>query len=101
MRASTPQPLDYERSPCYTTPVVTPVNLMDDQPTLGDLEIEVLRFVSNRAPISIRDTAETFGRERGLARTTILTVMERLRKKKYLARRRVEGVFLYQSSVSP
>ncbi|HTE20179.1 MAG TPA: BlaI/MecI/CopY family transcriptional regulator, partial [Armatimonadota bacterium] len=36
-----------------------------------------------------------FGQERSLARTTVLTVMERLRKKGYLTRKRREGAFRY------
>lgn len=36
-----------------------------------------------------------FGEQRGLARTTILTVMERLRKKGYLKRQDKNGVFEY------
>jgi predicted transcriptional regulator len=57
-----------------------------EKPSLGDQELEVLRFVSEHAPISVGEVAQQFGEERGLARTTILTVMERLRKKGYLLR---------------
>ncbi len=63
------------------------------------LELEVMRFVSEHAPISVRDTAEQFGDERGLARTTILTIMERLRKKGFLQREPVEGIYLYSPAV--
>jgi len=62
---------------------------------LGEQELEVLRYVSEHAPVTARDVVEGFGEERGLARTTILTVIERLRKKGYLVRRRREGVFQY------
>jgi predicted transcriptional regulator len=54
--------------------------------TLGDQELEVLRFVADRAPITVREVADDWGKPRGLARTTILTVMERLREKNYLVR---------------
>lgn len=67
---------------------------------LRGLELEVMRFVSANAPISVRDAAEQFGEERGLARTTILTVMERLRKKGFLKRESVDGVFLYSPAVA-
>lgn len=67
---------------------------------LRGLELEVMRFVSANAPITVRDAAERFGEERGLARTTILTVMERLRKKGYLKRETVDGVFLYSPAVA-
>src|SRR5438093_9993686 len=59
-------------------------------PSLGDQELEVLGFVAENAPISVGEVAERFGEPRGLARTTILTVMERLRKKGYLTRSRNE-----------
>lgn len=62
---------------------------------LGDQELQVLRFVSDHGPISVREVAERFGESQGLARTTILTVMDRLRKKGYLTRTQVEGVFVY------
>jgi predicted transcriptional regulator len=57
-----------------------------EKPPLGELELEVLRFVADHAPISVGEAAQQFGAPRGLARTTILTVMERLRKKGYLSR---------------
>jgi predicted transcriptional regulator len=59
-------------------------------PTLGDQELDVLRFVAEHAPISVGEVAQQFGEPRGLARTTILTVMERLRKKGYLTRSKPE-----------
>jgi predicted transcriptional regulator len=64
---------------------------------LGDQELSVLRFVSDHGPISVRDVAERFGEQQGLARTTVLTMMDRLRKKGFLSRRQVEGVFLYEA----
>lgn len=62
---------------------------------LGEQELEVLRYVTDHAPITVRDVAAQFGARRGLARTTILTVMERLRKKGFLTRRKDDGAFQY------
>jgi predicted transcriptional regulator len=70
-----------------------------EHPSLGEQELEVLRFVAERAPVSARDVAEQFAETRGLARTTILTVIERLRKKGYLTRKRRAGVFQYSPRV--
>jgi predicted transcriptional regulator len=70
-----------------------------ENPTLGDQELEVLRFVADRAPVSAREVAEHFAETQGLARTTVLTVMERLRKKGYLTRKRRQGVFHYSPRV--
>ncbi len=70
-------------------------------PQLGDQELEVLRFVTDRAPVSVREVAEEWGKPRGLARTTILTVMERLREKKFLVRSKsdTDGAFQYAPAV--
>lgn len=70
-------------------------------PPLGEQELEVWRFIAEHAPVSAREVADRFGEERGLARTTVLTVIERLRKKGYLTRRRHEGVFEYSPRVPP
>lgn len=72
----------------------------ENQPPLGEQELEILRYVTEHAPISVRDAADRFGEARGLARTTILTVMERLRKKGYLSRRKVEGIYVYSPVIS-
>jgi predicted transcriptional regulator len=74
------------------------------RPPLGDQELEVLRHVAAHGPISVGDVAAQFGEPRGtgsraLARTTILTVMERLRRKGYLARAREGGVYRYSACV--
>lgn len=64
---------------------------------LGDQEADLLRYVSDRAPISVRDVANDWGTDRGLARTTVLTMMERLRKKGFLNREKGDagGVLRY------
>ncbi len=73
---------------------------MDTRPDLGDQELELLRYVSDHAPLTVRAAAEQFGEPRGLARTTILTVMERLRKKNYLERRKNGGSFEYTPAIA-
>src|SRR5262245_50072772 len=69
------------------------------KPTLGEQELAVLRFIAARAPVPARDVVEKFAGEQELARTTILTKIERLRKKGYLTRRRQKGVFVYSPRV--
>lgn len=68
-------------------------------PSLGDLELEILNFVAEHAPVTVREVVTQFGEPRGLARTTILTVMERLRKKNCLHREDRGGVFEYSPSL--
>lgn len=69
--------------------------------TLGDQELALLRYVAEHGPISVGEAAEQFGAPRGLARSTVLTVMERLRKKRRLTRKRSGGVYLYASIETP
>ena len=67
--------------------------------SLGQAEWEILRHVIEHHPITVREVAEYAAETRGQARTTILTVMERLRKKKYLSRRKQDGVYQYSPRV--
>ncbi|MCP3099838.1 BlaI/MecI/CopY family transcriptional regulator [Myxococcus sp. K15C18031901] len=66
---------------------------------VGEQELSVLRYVAEHGPATVGEVAERFGEPQGLARSTILTVMERLRQKGYLTRRKVDGVFQYASPV--
>lgn len=64
--------------------------------TLGHAELEILQYVLDRHPVTVREVAEHAAETKGYARTTVLTVMERLRQKGYLGRRKVGGVFQYR-----
>jgi len=64
----------------------------------GVQELQLLRHVARTGPATVGQLAETFGVVQGLARSTVLTMMERLRHKGYLTRRRMNGVFVYASS---
>lgn len=68
---------------------------MKNMPSLGEQENEVLNYIAGVGKSSVRDVAVYFEEQRGLARTTILTVMERLRKKGYLLRTKQDGLFIY------
>ena len=70
------------------------------RPSLGEQELALLRYLLDHAPASVGEIAEEYGAAHGLARTTILTMMERLRKKGYLERERVEGVNRYRTCVT-
>ncbi len=54
--------------------------------TLGNLELEILRYITEHAPISVGQVTEGFALPRGLSRSTINTSIERLYKKGYLIR---------------
>src|SRR5438876_7187155 len=63
-------------------------------------EWEVLQYIIEHHPITVRAVAEPFAATHGHARTTVLTMMERLREKGYLVRRKVDGVNRYSPSRS-
>ncbi|AIE87319.1 BlaI/MecI/CopY family transcriptional regulator [Fimbriimonas ginsengisoli] len=67
---------------------------------LGDHELDLLRFVADHEPCTVRQVSDSYGAAAGLARTTVLTVMERLRGKGYLVRSNGEGAFLYRAAES-
>lgn len=68
--------------------------------SIGDQEMALLRYVAEHGPRTVGQVAEGFGEPRGLARSTVLTMMERLRQKGHLDREQVEGVFRYVSPVA-
>jgi predicted transcriptional regulator len=69
--------------------------------TVGDQELALLRYVVEVEPVSVGQVAEGFGAPRGLARSTVLTMMERLRQKGHLEREPADGVFQYRAASSP
>ena len=50
---------------------------------------------------TVAEVVERFGQPRGLARSTVLTMMERLRKKGHLSRRQVDGIYRYATRTAP
>jgi predicted transcriptional regulator len=69
--------------------------------SLGDQELALLRYVSANGPASAGEIHAGFGAATGLARSTVETVLERLRKKGFLKRSQKEGVFRYEPTTSP
>jgi predicted transcriptional regulator len=61
-------------------------------------EWEVLQHVMEAAPVSVRAVTAHFTETHGYARTTVLTMMERLRAKGFLTRRKIGGVHHYAPS---
>ena len=60
---------------------------------LGSLEQKTLEEVWKKGEVSVRDVLASFGD--AVAYTTIMTTLDRLYKKGYLTRRKVERAFLY------
>ena len=67
-------------------------------PNVAPAEMEILRHVLDHHPITVREVAEHVARTKGHRRTTVLNVMERLRKKGYLTRELDEGLYRYSPS---
>ncbi|HZN56116.1 MAG TPA: BlaI/MecI/CopY family transcriptional regulator [Candidatus Polarisedimenticolaceae bacterium] len=63
--------------------------------SLGEQETQILKEIVENGPGSVGELQVRFGEPRGLARSTVLTMMERLRAKGYLVRQRQGGVFRY------
>src|SRR5262245_16629426 len=63
----------------------------------GDQELQLLRHIARTGPCTVGEAADAVGAQHGLARSTVLTVMERLRGKGYLTRGKDGGVYRYAS----
>jgi predicted transcriptional regulator len=70
-------------------------------PSLGDQELALLRYVTERSTVTAGEVAIGYGEPNGLARSTVETMLERLRKKGMLTRSRQEGVFRYTTTIAP
>lgn len=73
---------------------------MPPREPLGRLERDVLQHLADHHPATVREVAAHFAATTGQARTTVLTVMERLREKGYLKRRKAAGVHRYTPTIS-
>jgi predicted transcriptional regulator len=68
---------------------------------LGDLEAQVMRKAWARGgPVTVRDILGDLEHERRIAYTTVMTVMDNLRKKGWLRRRQEGRAYLYEPVVS-
>ena len=66
--------------------------------SIGDQELALLQAIGQQGEASVGEVAAGFGEARGLARSTVLTMMERLRAKGYLRRRQVDGLYRYAAT---
>jgi predicted transcriptional regulator len=71
------------------------------KPSIGDQELALLHHIDESGAASVGEVAASFGEPRGLARSTVLTMMERLRGKGYLKRRQLKGMFRYSTATGP
>jgi len=64
--------------------------------TLGEQEHEILRVVWLLGQCTVRDVFERIGAPKGLAYTTVSTVLDRLQKKGFLTRERSGKTLVYR-----
>ena len=72
--------------------------MRDERAGLGELELEVLKVIWRNHPCTVHEAHARLSERRDCARTTILTVMQRLHKKGFLTRRKRQGVHQYEPS---
>ena len=64
---------------------------------LGELELEVMKILWERGRSSVLQVSEQLSKQKGYARTTILTILQRLHKKGFLKRKKEDGVYRYET----
>src|SRR5215831_14756529 len=69
-------------------------------PSLGELEIRVLRLVWQQQPCTERQISDTIRQERSLGRTTVLKTIQRLEGKGLIARVPGETPVQFRASVA-
>lgn len=68
---------------------------MEKKVGVGRAEVEVLRFVADRPGVAVSTVADHLFETKGQTRTTALNTMERLRKKGFLRREKLDGIYKY------
>jgi predicted transcriptional regulator len=68
--------------------------------SIGEQELGLLTHLADRDGVTVGEAVDEYGVPRGLARSTVLTMMERLRRKGHLERRMIDGVYRYRARVS-
>jgi predicted transcriptional regulator len=72
---------------------------MSDKPNIGRAEMDILHYVTKHHPVTVRQVADHISETKGHVRTTVLNIMERLRKKGFLRRKKQNGIFEYSSTL--
>lgn len=74
--------------------------LFNTKKTLGSLELEVMKIVWRKEKCTVRDVVEDLRKEKVLAYTTIMTVMDNLYKKEFVKRVKVKKTYHYEPHAS-
>lgn len=63
--------------------------------SLGRVELQVLQYIDQHQPVTGRQVVDYWTENHNAARTTVMTIMDRLQDKGFLSRKKREGVFHY------
>jgi predicted transcriptional regulator len=66
---------------------------------ISKAELKLLSFINDHHPTTVREVADHFAQSDAYARTTVLTLMERLRSKGHLIREQIDGLQRYSPAV--
>lgn len=69
--------------------------------SLGSLELAIMKIIWQKEKISVREVLNILKREKSIAYTTVMTVMDHLHKKNFLDRIKIGKTYYYHSNVSP
>jgi predicted transcriptional regulator len=70
------------------------------KPSVGRAEVEVLRFIADHPGATVTEVGDYLAATKGQTRNTALNMMERLRKKGFLRREKLDGAFRYSPAAS-
>ncbi len=73
---------------------------MPDRHELTELQIAILRLLWDRGEASVADIWEALYAERGLAQTTIATLVARLQRRGIVDRRTVDRQYVYRATIT-
>ncbi|MHC4181120.1 MAG: BlaI/MecI/CopY family transcriptional regulator [Planctomycetota bacterium] len=65
-----------------------------------ELELEILKILWRKGPLSGREVRDALAPRRDLAYTSVMTIMKIMAKKKYLRRKKSGGSFIYHPTVA-
>ncbi len=65
-------------------------------PNLTEQELEIMKIVWEREPVTVRDVYETLLASRKVAYTTVMTMMNILEQKGHLKKTQVERAYVYR-----
>jgi predicted transcriptional regulator len=72
---------------------------MRSSPPISKAELKLLSYINDHHPITVREVADHFAESDAYARTTVQTLMERLRGKGHLVREQIDGLQRYAPAV--